>query len=1198
VELQQSIGNQAVQRLIRSPYIQSKLKVSTPGDQFEQEADRVADTVMRMPEPETTRGETTPVEAIVQRVPLAVREDEEADEKKVSPKLDANLSPPDEEKKEETLQAAPMIQRQMEEEDQEEVQRKFNESPRLLYTPTGCPAHGAIQRLCKECEGEKEREGQPLEMVHRKPAPDDDDEEEWVQPKGTQTPARDVTTTLAHNIHALNGGGSQLPDTTRAFFEPRFGADFSHVRVHTDSRATETAKSINARAFTVGHNITFEAGQYAPHSHEGRQLLAHELTHVVQQSAAQTFVGRSALEITPSNALTVQRSGAPDAGASDPATSVPKLVAPASQQRYGVSLAGDDGVVYAGIFFPPNATLLRQALEELMSAKGTGPAEKILDNLESSASTISAERSDRSGVDAETELLDKFNARLKTIIPNLRETRAAIKRDHEKFIQDFETQAKANVRATLTTSEETAKREAVRYGITEEKIGMFMGAYLTSAHHMQTGTPVVSGLQKAAGVLLARRQKVDLLRRKQWAATRMEHDPWDPKGRILVPDEPKYSQLGVEVKAESESYEQLRSAIASEYPVLAAVSELNKDTSDLETISKKGAGDETAEIIGAQITERLANIQKVRTNLDDKSEINIWRLPPVVDVVSVQLGAQTSPLKKLWVSEQVEEEKPGMLGSIALLIFNLLALALAPVTGGISLAVAAGVNVIATGLEVHEFMMQKALAGTDFDKARSLSQDEPSLFWLAVSIVGTVFDVVGAASAIKAFRALAPLAKAAEAAKGGKEAEAAMEALELAARKAGGSKLAEKVVANVRRARGGESLALEAAGATKFEREALEAAAKTTESEVADLIGASVHTTGGDLKLSKAGHLFSCTSPCSMLREKYAAALAKDWKLEGQLAKIEKRALDAAAEAKRGGPKANDLVEAVKKDAKALEEEIRKTHPSLVPASSVEDAAALQQIKLVEAEAASAGKRLKPDQLTAPPPKKPASVKENDPLWKEYEDYYATRYSAVKAEEKAGAAASKYPLEWGEYQSFRAKFLQGKAFLVNWAEMVGQDLTVPFKGQSRAKVISVTDTEVVLKIKSKSASGDITATLKKETFEKWVSEGQVTRWSLARQRLMASRPPYKAGLVEEVWAKAKKNGKIFDPNTGQELFWDAAKNRWDQWHMGHKPGKKYSELVDSYVDGKITWEDFLKEYNNPENYWPEHPLANVGHAYE
>jgi hypothetical protein len=200
---------------------------------------------------------------------LAVREDEE-EEEKVAPKLVAEKSAHD----------AP-LQRQAGE-DEEEKEEALQTAP-------------LVQRLCTECEEEKKHAAGPAEMVHRQAAsggPFDDEEEEGqqVQPKVARTPASGGTAPVADNIRALSsGGGSPLPQAARAFFEPRFGADFGHVRVHTDSRAAQTAGSINARAFTVGRDIAFGAGQYAPHSHDGRQLLAHELTHVVQQGAASTL---------------------------------------------------------------------------------------------------------------------------------------------------------------------------------------------------------------------------------------------------------------------------------------------------------------------------------------------------------------------------------------------------------------------------------------------------------------------------------------------------------------------------------------------------------------------------------------------------------------------------------------------------------------------------------------------------------------------------------------------------------------------------------------------------------------------------------------------------------------------------------------------------------------------------------------------
>ncbi|HEX9868662.1 MAG TPA: DUF4157 domain-containing protein, partial [Candidatus Tectomicrobia bacterium] len=86
---------------------------------------------------------------------------------------------------------------------------------------------------------------------------------------------------IVHNV--LGSPGQPLDPATRAFMEPRFGHDFSHVRVHTDVEAAESARTVNALAYTVGRDVVFGLGQYAPGTVGGQRLLAHELTHVVQQ---------------------------------------------------------------------------------------------------------------------------------------------------------------------------------------------------------------------------------------------------------------------------------------------------------------------------------------------------------------------------------------------------------------------------------------------------------------------------------------------------------------------------------------------------------------------------------------------------------------------------------------------------------------------------------------------------------------------------------------------------------------------------------------------------------------------------------------------------------------------------------------------------------------------------------------------------
>ncbi|HLK56933.1 MAG TPA: DUF4157 domain-containing protein [Chthonomonadaceae bacterium] len=100
---------------------------------------------------------------------------------------------------------------------------------------------------------------------------------------------------VVHDV--LKSSGSPLDAGTRTFMESRFGHDFSDVRVHTDSRAAESAQAVDALAYTVGQNIVFGTGKYAPTTQDGRKILAHELTHTVQQDAGSPVIP-SRLEVS------------------------------------------------------------------------------------------------------------------------------------------------------------------------------------------------------------------------------------------------------------------------------------------------------------------------------------------------------------------------------------------------------------------------------------------------------------------------------------------------------------------------------------------------------------------------------------------------------------------------------------------------------------------------------------------------------------------------------------------------------------------------------------------------------------------------------------------------------------------------------------------------------------------------------------
>lgn len=119
------------------------------------------------------------------------------------------------------------------------------------------------------------------------------EEQETLRTKGVSGDVPSATPDLESSIIALKGGGQPFTASVSAFFEPRLGYDFSQVRIHTSGRAAEAAQMINARAFTISRDIFFGQGEYQPDSNQGRRLIAHELTHVMQQGAARPLVPQS-----------------------------------------------------------------------------------------------------------------------------------------------------------------------------------------------------------------------------------------------------------------------------------------------------------------------------------------------------------------------------------------------------------------------------------------------------------------------------------------------------------------------------------------------------------------------------------------------------------------------------------------------------------------------------------------------------------------------------------------------------------------------------------------------------------------------------------------------------------------------------------------------------------------------------------------
>jgi Domain of unknown function (DUF4157) len=154
------------------------------------------------------------------------------------------------------------------------------------------------------------------------PRPDNYDEairreEETVQRKALSD--REISSAPPIVDDVLQSSGEPLEADTRRFFEKGFGYDFGAVRVHRDARAAESARAVHGEAYTVGRDVVFGAGQYAPATAVGQRLMAHELAHVVQQGAAKPIAGSEAFRPASVALMAVQRQGG---GGSSPISNV------------------------------------------------------------------------------------------------------------------------------------------------------------------------------------------------------------------------------------------------------------------------------------------------------------------------------------------------------------------------------------------------------------------------------------------------------------------------------------------------------------------------------------------------------------------------------------------------------------------------------------------------------------------------------------------------------------------------------------------------------------------------------------------------------------------------------------------------------------------------------------------------------------
>ena len=278
LQLQRTLGNQRVAQLIQAKRLtpqgkilnlQPKLTVGAADDQYEQEADRVARHVVSMPESV----------ALAALQPAPPTKDNAGHQNSLQSKplpLATSITP--------------FVQRTAHKaNDREEEQEQDKPNEVVQARRVSDPVFSPLQRQ----EASKKEGDEPVQAKHltgsssetlQRQAAAQEEERDSIQTKSTASLAGsfDAGEEVESRLSQSKGGGSPLPDPVRAFMEPRFGVDFSHVRVHTGIHAIQMNRAVAAQAFTHGADIYYGAGS----SPTNLDLTAHELTHVIQQTGS------------------------------------------------------------------------------------------------------------------------------------------------------------------------------------------------------------------------------------------------------------------------------------------------------------------------------------------------------------------------------------------------------------------------------------------------------------------------------------------------------------------------------------------------------------------------------------------------------------------------------------------------------------------------------------------------------------------------------------------------------------------------------------------------------------------------------------------------------------------------------------------------------------------------------------------------
>ncbi len=667
-----------------------------------------------------------------------------------------------------------------------------------------CPTDPPVQAKCASCEEDAEKESiQPKDCPACEPDGEDDG-----APKGAPGDA------LAGALEVARAGvaaaSQPLPHVDR--IQASFGRhDIRFARAKVGGAAEHASARLGALAYALEDRVGF---RYAP----DLALAAHEAAHIVQQRSGTKPPGtmgrpgdaheRHADEV----AETVTRGQSAELlldGAEGGLGAAARAAAPAVQRQPldggtgsadatdgvasprpdpdldasvadGLGARSPQAMVVGDLVLDEDEGTCRARIADYILARAPHGRREVrarLAELNPMTHEAAAHASDYSGVTAESSAASEQARHVTAVYDAASAAFAALEATYEQRLAEFDGHARTVLLGMLALSEARIFNEQRHYGVTTavpsstiivEGDSVAGGAVITvPATYAMSEGPGRAGLSAAA------RRLAPLLR--HIADRRMElagHETF-VRPSVVIQDE-GWSGANDRLEQAKMQYLLERDEVVRDFPVLASWAPadaelgayaLNDAAGELDQFAS-GSTRSMAQALGEKFDKSLSDIADVRRRLRE-GDLVLWKIPSVVAATKTSLGVPQGTADDAIVEEKVSDVQSD--ADFVQTVLGLVALALGLIaaipTGGSSV-VAAGTFIAATGaaiastaIAVHdlrEYSLQQSLAGTDFDRARAISQDEPSLFWLALSVVGAGLDIVAAGAA---FRTLSRLAR-------------------------------------------------------------------------------------------------------------------------------------------------------------------------------------------------------------------------------------------------------------------------------------------------------------------------------------------------------------------------------------------------------------------------------------------------------